>query len=50
MICDICGKKMELTFLNKPIGTTMRDAKKKKRMICNECQKRYTKEELITKI
>jgi hypothetical protein len=50
MKCDVCGKKIELTFLNKRIGTTMRDAKKKKRDICNECQKKYSKEELITKL
>jgi hypothetical protein len=50
MKCDVCGKKIELTFLNKMIGTTMRDAKKKKRNVCNECQKKYSKEELITKL
>jgi len=50
MKCDICGKKIELTFLNKMIGTSMRDAKKKKRNVCSECQKKYSKEELITKL
>jgi hypothetical protein len=50
MKCDICGKKIETTFLNKPIGTYMKDSKKKKKVVCNECQKRHTKEQLITKL
>jgi ribosome-binding protein aMBF1 (putative translation factor) len=50
MKCDICGKKIETTFLNKLIGTTIRDAKRKKRTVCSDCQRRYTKEELKTKL
>jgi len=50
MKCDICGKKIELTFLNKIIGTRIKDEKKKKRIICNECQKRHTTTELRTKL
>jgi uncharacterized protein with PIN domain len=48
--CDVCGKKIETTFLNKMIGTVMKDAKGKKKNVCNECQKKYSKEELITKL
>jgi len=50
MKCDICGKKIETTFLNKLIGTVMRDSKRKKRNVCNECQRKYSKDELITKL
>ena len=50
MKCDICGKKIETTFLNKLIGTTIRDAKRKNRTVCSDCQRRYTKEELKTKL
>jgi hypothetical protein len=50
MKCDVCGKKIEITFLNKMIGTSMRDAKKKKRNVCSDCQKRYSPEEIKTKL
>jgi len=50
MKCDICGKKIETTFLNKMIGTVIRDSKKKKRTVCNECQRKYTTNELRTKL
>jgi hypothetical protein len=46
MKCDICNKKIETTFLNKIVGTVIRDNKRKKRTICNECQKKYTREEM----
>ena len=39
MKCEICSKKVEETFLSKPIGTLIKDAKGKKRMVCFECQK-----------
>lgn len=45
--CDICGQKVELTFLGKLVGTTMKDSSSKKRLVCNSCQKQYSKEELI---
>jgi len=38
MKCDICGAKIETTFLNKPIGTYVKDAKGKKKMACPACQ------------
>jgi len=50
MKCAICGKKIQTTFLNKIIGTYIRDKKGKKRTVCNECQKKYVVEELRTKL
>jgi hypothetical protein len=50
MKCEICGKKIELTFLNKIVGTRIRDAKSKKKIVCNECQKKYTTTEIRTKL
>lgn len=50
MKCDICGKKIEFTFLNKVIGTYIKDSKGKKKVVCNECQKNHSLEELKTKL
>jgi DNA-directed RNA polymerase subunit RPC12/RpoP len=38
MKCDICGKKVEETFLRKPLGTYVKDAKGKKHIVCRNCQ------------
>ena len=48
--CNICGKKVETTFLNKLIGTTMKDKKGKKKAVCSECQKKHTTTELKEKL
>ncbi len=50
MKCEVCKKDVEKTFLNKPIGTYMKDSKSKKRLVCNNCQKTYKKEEILTKL
>ncbi len=34
--CDICGEKIQTTFLNKLIGTQMG-----KKFICDNCQGKY---------
>jgi hypothetical protein len=39
MKCDICGAKIEETFLKKVIGTHIRDAKGKRKIVCSTCQK-----------
>jgi hypothetical protein len=38
MKCDNCGKKIEVTFMNKIIGTYYTKGKKKK-VVCPQCQK-----------
>lgn len=52
MKCNICGKKLEETFLRKPVGTIVKDAKGKKKTVCAKCQKELSnnKEEMLAKI
>ncbi len=49
--CEICKKKIETMFLGKQKGTTIKDAKGKKHIICFECQKKLkTKEEILKQL
>jgi hypothetical protein len=43
MKCEICKKNIDKTFLEKPIGTIVKDKKGKKHTICNECQQKHPK-------
>ncbi len=45
MKCDICKKQVQETFLKKPIGTIVKDAKGKKHSVCFECQKKFPKKD-----
>ena len=36
--CEICKKKTGETFLNKVLGTVVKDEKGKKHLVCSECQ------------
>jgi len=48
MKCEICKKKIGETFLNKPLGTYVKDEKGKRHIVCFECQKKLkTKEEIL---
>lgn len=47
--CDICKAKIEENFLNKIMGSYVKDAKGKKHVICPECQKKYAEKEEILK-
>lgn len=44
--CDLCGQKVPTTFLNKLVGTIIKDKNGKKKTICSNCQKEHSKEEL----
>ena len=49
--CSICGRKIEVTFLNKIIGTYIKDKNGKMHAVCLECQKKFdNKEDILTKI
>ncbi len=48
MKCEICKEKLEETFLHKPLGTAVKDAKGKTHWVCSACQKGKTKDELVT--
>jgi len=52
MKCEICKKKIEQTFLNKILGTQIKDEKGKKHSICKECQKKYknNKEKILEQL
>jgi len=41
MKCKICNKNIEKTFMEKMIGTSIKDSKGKKHMVCSECQKKF---------
>ncbi|MDD5254076.1 MAG: hypothetical protein PHG05_03155 [Candidatus Nanoarchaeia archaeon] len=45
MKCEICKEKIQETFLEKIKGTFF-----KKKAICSNCQRKYTKEEILEKI
>ncbi len=47
MKCEICGNEIRRTLLGKIVGTVIYDEKGKKHYICNECQSKYSKEEIL---
>ena len=49
MKCSICSKSIETTFLNKIIGTYVKDSNGKLHTICFECQKKFAAKEEILK-
>tara|TARA_Y100000310_G_scaffold337122_1_gene423371 strand:- start:9886 stop:10041 length:156 start_codon:yes stop_codon:yes gene_type:complete len=49
MKCDICKDKVEETFLGKPLGTYIGSGKKKK-IVCQNCQKTMTIEEIKKRV
>ncbi len=49
--CEICKGKLETTFLEKLLGTYVKDAKGKKHLVCPQCQKKLPKKaDLLKKI
>ena len=49
MKCVICGKSIETTFLNKILGTYIKDKNGKMHPVCFECQKKIKSKEEILK-
>ncbi|HII16865.1 TPA: hypothetical protein HA361_03045 [Candidatus Woesearchaeota archaeon] len=48
MKCEICGRKIEETFLKKVVGTYVKGRKGKKHLVCNHCQPKFqSKKDLI---
>lgn len=43
--CDICKEKIEKTFLNKIKGSYIR-VNKKRKVICQSCQKKFSIDEI----
>ncbi|HSU72429.1 MAG TPA: hypothetical protein VLJ21_01105 [Candidatus Binatia bacterium] len=51
MKCAICSATVGETFLKKPIGAYVKDAKGKRHLVCFSCQKKFlTKEQLIAQL
>jgi len=51
MKCAICKTEIEKTFLDKRIGTVVKNKKGKKHDICPACQKKYAdKEQILEKL
>ncbi len=49
MKCEICNKKIEMTFMNKMVGTYYMKGKKK-HAVCNDCQKKLSTTEITEKL
>jgi hypothetical protein len=47
MKCEICSKNIETTFMEKSVGTFVKDEKGKKHIICSECQKKFPDKKTI---
>lgn len=46
--CSICGNKVKETFLDKIIGSYIKDEKGKRHLVCFECQKKlHTKDKML---
>lgn len=50
MDCTICNKKIEKTFLNKIIGSYVKNEKGKKKAVCPNCQRAKSIEEIKKEI
>lgn len=51
MKCGICKEKVQEIFLKKIVGTYIKDAKGKKRVVCFACQKKFpVKEKLLEQL
>lgn len=52
MKCELCKKKIEETFLNKLLGTYIKDKNGKKHAVCKDCQRQYNndKEKILAQV
>jgi len=49
MKCSVCSKAIETTFLNKILGTYVKNGRGKQHPVCFECQKKFASKEEILK-
>lgn len=47
MNCEVCGRKIGTTFLNKIVGTYVKDSKGKKHSVCFECQRKFPEKAML---
>jgi hypothetical protein len=50
MKCSVCKNKIETIFLNKILGSHVKDAKGKRHPVCSKCQSEHTTDEIRTKL
>jgi uncharacterized protein with PIN domain len=50
MKCASCNNPLQKTFLDKIVGTYVKDEKGKRFAVCFECQRAFKKEELLLRI
>lgn len=41
MKCEICRESIATQYLEKPLGTVVKDAKGKQHWVCSQCQARF---------
>jgi hypothetical protein len=39
--CDVCGQKIQTTFLGKLVGTVVKDSNGKQKNVCRNCQSKH---------
>ena len=47
MKCEICNRKIEKIFLEKINGTYIKDSKGKLHVVCSDCQRKLSKEDML---
>lgn len=47
MKCEICKEQLPMQYLDKPLGTVVKDQKGKKRWICNSCQAKFHNDKTV---
>ena len=47
MKCEVCKASVDETFLGKPLGGYVKDAKGKAHLACSACQKRLGSKEVL---
>ena len=51
MKCEICEKQVQTMYLEKPLGTVVKDEKGKRHWLCNVCQSKFqSKEQALANI
>ena len=50
MKCKLCNKEVQQTFLNKLIGSYVKDSKGKRHPVCQTCQKSKSMEDIKSEL
>ena len=47
MKCEICRQQLGTQYLEKPLGTVVKNPKGKKHWVCNQCQAKYHNDKAV---